>query len=197
MDHLTTIAGITPLHDIWLKINPQADENDIRQAIPGTVGVVPSIGQDARILIRQEEAKFERVGIFGTLTIGFLASASMAILGLLIYSYASLHERMYRFSVLHALGLLHRQIVNQVVLEYTFLAIFGAFTGALIGILAARLFIPFFRFVGKTGIPLPPLVPLIDDQSMFVLAVIFTVIIVAAEMFTITSALRRRLVRIR
>jgi predicted lysophospholipase L1 biosynthesis ABC-type transport system permease subunit len=159
--------------------------------------VVPSIGQDARILIREEGAKFERVGIFGTLTIGFLASALMAILGLLIYSYASLRERMYRFSVLHALGLLHRQIVNQVVLEYSFLAVFGAFTGAFIGIMAARLFIPYFRFIGESGIPLPPLIPLIDNQPMILLAVIFSIVIVSAEMFTITSALRRRLVRIR
>ena len=44
----------------------------------------------------------ERVGIFGTLTVGFLASAAMAILGLLLYSYASLRDRVYRFSVLHA-----------------------------------------------------------------------------------------------
>ena len=197
MDTITTISGVTPLHDIWLKINPQAVEADIRQDIPGTVGVVPSIGQDARILIREEGAKFERVGIFGTLTIGFLASALMAILGLLIYSYASLRERMYRFSVLHALGLLHRQIVNQVVLEYSFLAVFGAFTGAFIGIMAARLFIPYFRFIGESGIPLPPLVPLIDNQPMIVLAIIFSVVIVTAEMLTITSALRRRLVRIR
>jgi hypothetical protein len=44
---------------------------------------------------------------------------------------------------------------------------------------------------------LPPLIPLTADQSMRNLAIIFTVIIVAAEVTTITSALRRRLVRIR
>ena len=80
---------------------------------------------------------------------------------------------------------------------YSFLAVFGAFTGALIGILAARLFIPYFRFIGESGIPLPPLVQLIDNQPMIILAIIFSVIIVTAEMLTITSALRRRLVRIR
>ncbi len=139
----------------------------------------------------------ERVGIFGTLTIGFLASASMAILGLLLYSYASLHDRVYRFSVLHAVGLLHRQIVTQVVLEYSFLAAFGALAGTLIGMAASRLFVPFFRYTGQKGIPLPPLIPLTADQSMVNLAIIFTLIIVSAEVATITSALRRRLVRIR
>ena len=197
MDHLNTLSGFIPIHEIWLKINPRASEADIRKALPGTINVVPNIGQDARILIAQEEGKMERVGIFGTLTIGFLASAAMAILGLLLYSQASLRERMYRFSVLHAVGLLHRQIMTQVVMEYTFLAAFGALTGAFIGMLAARLFVPFFRFTGERGIPLPPLIPLTADQSMVNLAIIFSLIIVSAEVLTITSALRRRLERIR
>jgi putative ABC transport system permease protein len=197
LEQLTTISGITPIHEIWMKIDPLANEVDIRQALPGTVQVVPNIGQDARIIISQEEAKFERVGIFGTLSIGFLASASMAILGLLIYSYASLRERMYRFSVLHAVGLLHRQIVTQVVMEYTFLAAFGALSGTLIGIVTSRFFVPFLRFTGDSGIPLPPLIPLINHQSALTLAIVFSLIIVSAEVFTITSALHRRLERIR
>jgi hypothetical protein len=200
LNQLTALFGFTPIHEIWMKIAPSASEEAIRQALPGATGVMPSSGLDARILITSEKARMERVGIFGSLTIGFLASAAMAILGLLLYSYASLRERMYRFSVLHAVGLLHRQIVVQVVMEYTFLATFGAFAGALIGMLAAQLFVPFFRFTGEQGIPqvsLPPLIPLTADQSMINLAVVFTLVIVAAEVLTISSALRRKLVRIR
>jgi putative ABC transport system permease protein len=197
LDQLTSLFGFVPIHDIWLKIEPTASEADIRKALPGTVNLVPSVGQDARILIADERGQMERVGIFGTLTVGFLASAIMAILGLLLYSYASLRDRMYRFSVLHAVGLLHRQIITQVVMEYTFLAAFGALAGAMIGLLASRLFVPYFRVTGEQGIPLPPLIPLTSDQSMANLAIIFTVIIVAAEVSTITSALRRKLVRIR
>lgn len=197
LNQLTALFGFVPVHDLWLKIKPNANEAVIRKALPGAVGVVASAGEDARILIAQERGKMERVGIFGTLTVGFLASAIMAILGLLLYSYASLRERVYRFSVLHAVGLLHRQIVTQVVMEYTFLAAFGALAGTFIGMLAARLFVPFFRVTGEKGIPLPPLIPLTADQSMINLAIIFTMIIVMAEVFTMTSALRQRLVRIR
>ena len=197
LDQLTSLFGFVPIHDIWLKIQPTVSEAEIRKALPGTLNLVPSVGQDARLLIAAERGQMERVGIFGTLTVGFLASATMAILGLLLYSYASLRDRMYRFSVLHAVGLLHRQIVTQVVMEYTFLAAFGALAGALIGLLASQFFVPYFRVTGESGIPLPPLIPLTSDQSMANLAILFTVIIVAAEVSTITSALRRKLVRIR
>jgi putative ABC transport system permease protein len=197
LDHLTSLFGFIPPHDIWLKITPSASEGEIRKAAPSTVNLVPSPGQDARILIAEERGQMERVGIFGTLTVGFLASAAMAILGLLLYSYASLRDRMYRFSVLHAVGLLHREIVTQVVMEYTFLAAFGALAGALIGLLSSQLFVPYFRVTGESGVPLPPLLPLTSDQSMATLAILFTVIILLAEVSTITSALRRKLVRIR
>jgi putative ABC transport system permease protein len=197
MDQLASLFGIVPTHEIWLEIAADASEAAIRKALPRTVSVAVFASQDTRVIIAEEQSKMERVGIFGTLTVGFLASATMAILGLLLYSYASLRDRVYRFSVLHAVGLLHRQIVTQVVMEYTFLAAFGAVSGAFIGMIASRLFVPFFRYTGEKGTPLPPLVPLTADQSMRNLAIIFTVIIVLAEVTTITSALRRRLVRIR
>ena len=196
-DQVTSMFGFVPIHDIWLQIKPSASEAEIRRALPRTLNLVPSVGQDAGILIAEERGQMERVGIFGTLTIGFLASATMAILGLLLYSYASLRDRMYRFSVLHAIGLLHRQIVTQVIMEYSFLAAFGALAGTIIGRLASRLFVPFFRVTAEKGIPLPPLIPLTSGGSMASLAIVFTAIIVAAEVSTIMSALRRRLVRIR
>jgi putative ABC transport system permease protein len=197
LEQLTSMFGFVPTHQIWLKLAPGASEAAIRKALPSAVRVAVFASQDTRIIVAEEQAKMERVGIFGTLTVGFLASAAMAILGLLIYSYAALRDRVYRFSVLHAVGLLHRQIVTQVVMEYTFLAAFGAIAGAIIGMLASRLFVPFFRYTGAQGIPLPPLIPLTADRSMINLAIIFTVIIVVAEVATISSALRRKLVRIR
>ena len=197
LNQLTSLFGFIPVHDIWLKLKPQASEVKIWQSLPRAVGVIGGRGQNAPSLMATEQAKFERVGIFGTLTVGFLAAAVMAILGLLLYSYAALRERVYRFAVLHAVGLLHRQIVAQVIMEYSFLAAFGALAGTIIGMLASQLFVPYFRVTGEKGIPLPPLIPLTSDQSMINLAVIFTVIIVAAEVSTITTALRRKLVRIR
>lgn len=197
MEHLISFFGLAVPHDIWLKLAPDADGGAVRRAIPGRVGISTFAEQDTRAAIAAEQAKLERVGIFGTLSIGFLATGLMAILGLLFYSYASLHERVYRFAVLNAVGLLRRQIVAQVVMEYAFLAFFGSLAGALIGIYASRLFVPFFRFTGEQGTPLPPLLPVIAETQMQTLAFVFAVVIVLAEVITLTWAIRRRLVRIR
>jgi ABC-type antimicrobial peptide transport system permease subunit len=147
-------------------------------------------------MIAEEQAKMERVGIFGTLSVGFLATSIMAILGLLIFSYASLQERLYRYAVLHAVGMAKRKIMAQVTIENTFLALFGAVAGAYIGISATRLFIPFFRYTGERGVPLPPLLPIIAGDAVKWLVLIFTVTIIAAQLITIATAFRTQLARI-
>jgi ABC-type antimicrobial peptide transport system permease subunit len=157
---------------------------------------VPLDPQDAQALIAAEQAKMERVGIFGTLSVGFMATSIMAILGLLIFSYASLQERLYRYAILHAVGLPRRKIMLQVTIENSFLALFGATAGAFIGIYASQLFIPFFRYTGEKGVPLPPLMPVIAGDQVKWMVLSFTLIIIVAEWITIATAFRTQLAKI-
>ena len=193
IDSLSNLINYTVPHDIWLKLKPGADGKAVLKAIPPLLGISYAKETDTRAYLAIEQTRMERAGIFGTLTIGFLATSAMAILGLLLYSYASLRQRVYQFAVLHAQGVSRRQIVVQVVMEYTFLAMFGVVVGVFVGRLASDLFVPFFRFTGETGIPLPPLIPIIANQEVRNLTLIFTMIIILAEIGAIGAALRQRL----
>ncbi len=200
LEYISTLTGLTTPHDIWLKLAPQTNTRELLQNITDTLSISASYStgalRDARAMIATEQGRMERVGIFGTLSIGFLASAMMAILGLLVYSYASLQERAYRLAVLNAVGLSRNQIMWQVVMEYAFLALFGAISGALIGLAASELFIPFFRFTGEQGIPLPPLIPIVANDQLRNLSLIFGLTIVVIEVGSMASILHDRLVQI-
>jgi putative ABC transport system permease protein len=191
LDHLSNLMG-TPLpHHIWLRIQDDADGQAVLKAVSKT-GVDAVRRRDARALIAEEQAKTERVGVFGTLSVGFLAAVVMAAMGLLIYNYASLQERLFRFAVLRAVGLRYWQIVGQVVLEYGLLTAWGAAVGALVGIAASELFVPFFRVTGEQRTPLPPLLPVIAQQDISRLAVIFVGIMILMGAIVIARALSRR-----
>ncbi len=196
LDYATDVIGYTPLHNIWLKLAPGVKGADVLKAVQPTLAIKTGKELDTRQIIADEQAKLERVGVFGTLTVGFLATAVMAVVGLLIYSYASLRERVYRFAVLNALGLLRQQIIRQVVTEYSFLSLFGAAAGAWIGITVSRMVVPFFRYTGEKGIPLPPIIPIIAEDQVLVLAVIFTLVILIAEVLTIMTVFRQQLARL-
>ncbi len=196
LDYLNTLTGLTVNHDMWLKVAPGTDVKLLSRDIVNQLHIFPGALGDSRALVAEEQARMERVGIFGTLSIGFLATALMAILGLLVYSYASLQERAYRLAVLNAVGLSRNQILMQVVFEYAFLALFGAVAGALIGMFASELFVPFFRFTGEQGIPLPPLIPIIASDRLRLMSLIFGLTIVGLEVAVIASILHNRLVQI-
>ena len=188
LDYLSTYLGVTARHHIWLRTQEHTDGEIVLDSVE-QMGIDAYREEDARQLIAQEQAKLERVGIFGTLSVGFVAAAITAAVGLLTHSYASLRERLYRFTVLRAVGLMHRQILTQVILEYAFLMAYGAFGGALIGMATSRLFTPFFRVTGETGIPLPPLVPITAEEEVWMLAAAFIVIMVLVQVSVILRAL--------
>ena len=196
LDYITDTIGYTPLHTIWLKLAPGVKGKAVLDAIQPALAIKFIKEEDTGQIITDEQAKLERVGVFGTLTVGFLATATMAIMGLLVYSYASLRERVYRFAVLNALGLMRQQIIQQVVTEYAFLSIFGAVAGALIGITVSRMVVPFFRYTGERGIPLPPIIPVIAQDQVLILSIVFALIILVAEVLTIMTVFRQQLARL-
>ncbi|MGC9522117.1 MAG: ABC transporter permease [Anaerolineae bacterium] len=192
IDHLNFYFGMTVPHNIWLRTEPGADTEQILANIPRDLHIAAGRQGDSVEAVREEQSKFERVGVFGTLSVGFLAAVVMAVMGLLIYTYASLRERLHRFTILRAVGLLQSQIAGQVVMEYAFLTAYGSIAGALIGSFASTLFVPLFRITGEEGIPLPPLIPIIAEDQVRILVAIFVAIIIGLEVFVITRALSKR-----
>ena len=199
LEYVYLLAGAAFPYEVWLRTDPQPYARlgpeqagkALVDAIQDT-GIVAAQAKDARGLIGAEQAKFERVGIFGTLSVGFLAATTMAALALLIYSYASLQDRLYQFGVLRALGLYRRQILSQVTLEYILLIAYSILTGWWIGAAAAELFTPFLRITDVAGVPLPPLIPVIPQDKITNLVLIFALVMLTIEVSVIARALAGR-----
>jgi len=208
LDYLFQLAGAAFPHHIWLRTEPAPDPSprgvvraadSARTQGGGLFADIERMGlgaiqrRDAQALIAQERAQLERVGIFGTLSVGFLAATLMAALALLVYSYTALQERLYQFGVLRALGLYRRQLLAQVALEYALLIGFGALCGLWIGAATAQFVTPFLRITDDARSLLPPLLPVIERDKMTALALIFTALMLAIQLFVMARALTGRL----
>lgn len=192
MDHVFALAGTDFVHNIWLGVDESVEAIELKQAIR-RMGIEPTRWRHVPTRILEEQARMERVGIFGTLSVGFLAAAAMAFLALLVHSYASLQDRMFQFGVLRAVGVMRSQIIGQITIEYIFLTSYGTIAGAVIGSLCSILFSPFFRVTAAVRNPLPPLVPLIAENEIAILAAVFAAAIVLVEVSVTFQALTRRL----
>ncbi|MDF1513152.1 MAG: FtsX-like permease family protein [Anaerolineae bacterium] len=195
LDYLSFFVGMVVPHNLWMKYDSQLDGDTVLAPLAPRFNLDTIREKDAREILNTELAKLERVGVFGTLSIGFMAAVVMAVMGLLIYTYASLAERLHRFTILRAIGLLRQQITGQVILEYAFLTAYGSIAGAMIGITASELFVPLFRVAqqeGVTGVPLPPLIPIVAYDRVQWLVLGFVAAIVFLEIAVISRALSRR-----
>ena len=193
LEYLSSVFGFYARHHIWLDVPEGTDGQMVFRAVPEMKRGIQAVSQrDAPALIAEEKIKMERVGVFGTLTIGFMAAVAMAGTGLLLYSYASLRERLYRLAVLRAIGLSLRQIAIQVMLEYTLLTVSGSAVGAFIGVVASTFFAPFFTVTGEAGFPLPPLIPIVNQQRIVCLTVVFVVVMVLLGMIVTARTFSQR-----
>jgi putative ABC transport system permease protein len=193
LDHLSNVFGFYARHNIWLDVHEGADGQAVFEAVSKMKQDIEATRQrDASAMIAEEKTKMERVGVFGTLSIGFMAAVAMAGIGLLLYSYASLRERLYRLAVLRAIGLDLRQIAIQITMEYALLTICGAVIGALIGAAASAFFAPFFTVTGERGFPLPPLIPVVEQQHIAYLTVAFAIVMVLLGIIVIARTFSQR-----
>jgi len=190
LDYLYAQLGGPELHDIWLKTEPTADKSLLQQRV-ADLKVYVFEWRDARERLTTELAQPERVGTLGTLAIGFLSAAAFSGIGLLIYNYASLQERLFRFSILRAVGLTRRQLVIQVAIEYTLVMAYGVVGGTGIGVWAALRFVPYFQAIESGALRPPPMIPTIAWGDIGLICAGFAGVLILAQIMLLLSALRK------
>jgi putative ABC transport system permease protein len=190
LDFVYEQIGAVLIHDIWLRIEPDASKSAMIEAVQ-EMGVYIHRWIDIRDELEIEQARVERVGIFGTLTFGFLAAAVLSGVGLMVYNYASLQERLFRFTILRAVGLKLVQIVGQVGIEYVVLMVYGVAGGAAIGAWTSLLFIPFFQATDRSVLNPPMLLPLVAWDEIGRISAIFAGVLIVVQVAVMAAALRR------
>ncbi len=113
---------------------------------------------DARQMILEEQMQPSRQGLFGVLSVGFLAAASLTVLGFLLYAVFSFRQRFIELGVLRAIGLSVGQMAAFLAGEQLALILTGAAAGTGLGVWASRLFIPFLQVRGGQHPQTPPFV---------------------------------------
>ncbi len=177
-------------YDVLLKPAPGADIEKLVEAISER-GFKVEEYDAANDLIAAQMARPERVGFVGLLSLGFVAATGLTMLALLLYSLFSFRRRMVEIGVLRAAGLSVGQMVWLLGFELCFLTIASAFAGIVIGVGAARLFVPFYQLGNTVEARTPPFEVVIAwgeiGRLILVLAIMLLITLLA------TTAMLRRL----
>jgi putative ABC transport system permease protein len=97
-----------------------------------------------------------RGGVFGILSLGFLVSVAVSLVGYLLYWFFNLSSRVVQFGVLRAMGLSRKQLTGMLLLEQSFTAGLSIVLGIGIGKLTSYLFLPFLQTSENVKTQVPP-----------------------------------------
>jgi putative ABC transport system permease protein len=144
-------------YDVWINRDPSAQVDEIVSGVRG-LGIAVVDARDAAALIAEEQAQPRRQGLFGLLSVGFIAAGVLTLLGFLISALIAARRRAIDLGVLRALGMSGFQVAVELTIEQVLLVAAGIGAGTGIGLLAARLVVPLLQ-VGAGPHPGTPAYP--------------------------------------
>ena len=177
LDHLFDQASAQFPYDVWLETEPFTDrdqlENDIKE-----LGIRVMSWESPLPLIIQDLHRPERQGLYGLLSIGFLVSTALAVLGFLLYMLFSFRRRYIEFGVLRAIGLSAGQMARSIVWELLTLVLVALGAGTGIGAWASTLFIPHMQVGSEPSAGIPPFVVELAWPTIYRMCVLYGVLFV-------------------
>ncbi len=141
LDYLFESWGVLQPYQVWLHTTTQADTAQIISGI-NQMGVAVIRTQDSRAEINTALTTPSRQGVVGLLSVGFLASAALTVVGFFLFAMFSFRERFIQLGVLRAIGLGEGQMRSALLAELAVLMAVGVGIGTLSGLTAAFAFIP-------------------------------------------------------
>jgi putative ABC transport system permease protein len=95
-------------------------------------------------------------GVFGILSLGFLVSILISLIGYVLYWFFNLSSRIVQFGVLRAMGLKRKQLTFMLLVEQVLTGGLSIAIGIGVGKLASYLFLPFLQTSDNVKTQVPP-----------------------------------------
>lgn len=154
LEYLYDQAPIVP-YEVWLKMKPDAKLAPVIEAMQKS-GIQLVSYKDVRNELITQSKHPSRGGVFGILSLGFLVSVFVSLIGYVLYWFFNLSSRVVQFGVLRAMGLSRKQLTGMLLLEQAFTAGLSIVLGFVIGKLASLLFLPFLQTAENAKMQVPP-----------------------------------------
>lgn len=154
IDYIYDQVPITP-YDVWIKMEDGAKLAPAIEKLQEEGIEIASV-KDVRTELAAQSKHPTRGGVFGILSMGFLISIIVSLIGYLLFWFFNLSRRVVQFGILRAMGLSRKQLTGMLLLEQVFTAGLSIGLGIIIGKVTSRLFLPFLQATENAKMQVPP-----------------------------------------
>jgi putative ABC transport system permease protein len=143
-------------YQVWIALQPGANADAV---------TAEGFGYDLQTLetpaalLATSELRPERQGLFGLLSVGFIAAMLVTMIGFLAQTLLSFQRRLVELGVLRAIGMSTRQLAALLICEQALVVSIGCAVGTGLGVLISWLFVPFLQVRTGKFPDTPPFLP--------------------------------------
>ena len=176
-DLFAQVGGDLP-HQVWLRLAPGADLDRFEANLQRELRISRE-WMEPFTPISQAQTRPERQGMFGLLSVGFVAAALLTVLGFFLYALFSFRRRFIEMGILRAIGLSSGQMIRMLGWELAMMILTGLGVGTLLGVGVSRAFIPFWN-PGTGGSAVPPYLVEINWAATAQIYILFGILFISA-----------------
>ncbi|MCK5130140.1 MAG: FtsX-like permease family protein, partial [Clostridiales bacterium] len=140
---------------IWLKTTENASTADIYNYINENNITLEEIKVAKQELIKKKNDPLLQ-GTNGAMTLGFIVTMTISIIGFIIYWILSIKSRVLQFGIFRAMGMTKANVVYMLAAEQVMISIVAIAVGIYIGGLSSNLFMPLLQMVATLSDQVPP-----------------------------------------
>ncbi len=176
LDYMQKMNLVEP-YQVWLKKKPEVTFNNLNKEIADKKIEIDSINDASqKVIINKNDPMLQ--GTNGSLTLSFIATIIITILGFLIYWILSIKKRILQFGIFRAIGLTYREVIGMIVCEQVLITGSSIFAGIGLGNLTSKIFVPLFQMVYSSEQQVPPFKVISDANDYFRLYAIVAMMLV-------------------
>lgn len=144
-------------YQVWLRLSENATSEELYEDIEKKRMPIETINDSSQMMIEEKNSPTLQ-GMNGGLTLGFIITMIMAIIGFLIYWILSIKGRTLQFGILRAMGMTMREIIGMLGYEQILVSIVSIAMAFIIGGITSDIFVPLFQNMYDVEEQIPPFI---------------------------------------
>jgi len=176
LGHLQTVWGMLP-YEVWMRTN--TDNNRFIYDFQAEHGLDFTRFSDIGAAIVESRLDPIVQGTNGVLTMGFIVTLLICFTGFMIYWVLSIRARVLQFGIYRAMGMSVRSIFRLLINEQLLITFMAIVIGAVVGEIAARLYVPLIQVSYTAAAQVIPLMVITQMRDYINLYSVIGVMMVA------------------
>jgi putative ABC transport system permease protein len=179
LDPIFETVGTELPHDIWMSLAPGTNPNQIEEQVREK-GFPVVQWLDPQVALHQAMTAPARRGVLGFLSVGFVASILLTLVGNIIQSAASFSAQAIQLGSLRAMGLGSFSVGVYLILSQGLAVLSGILGGTSIGAATTLLYLPLLDFSGG----LPPYMVRVAWSDILTVYAVFAGVLLVVTIYT-------------